>query len=165
MKQIMAPHVQQINVKPDIRGEVGLPKMPINTANVTFSGIDGDYNRFRKKKKDNDPDMAIMIISTDILFELNQEGWPVQPGDLGENLTLSGMDYGSIEPGQQYKIGDVTLEISFICDPCSNLYALPYVGEDRGPEFIKTLMNRRGWYARVLTPGIMKPGDGVALLK
>jgi MOSC domain-containing protein YiiM len=165
MKQIMAPHVQQINVKPDIQGEVGLPKMPINTANVTFSGIDGDYNRFRKKKKDNDPDMAIMIISTDILFELNQEGWPVQPGDLGENLTLSGMDYGSIEPGQQYKIGDVTLEISFICDPCSNLYALPYVGEDRGPEFIKTLMNRRGWYARVLTPGIMKPGDGVALLK
>jgi MOSC domain-containing protein YiiM len=165
MKQIMAPHVQQINVKPDIQGEVGLPKMPINTANVTFSGIDGDYNRFRKKKKDNDPDMAIMIISTDILFELNQEGWPVQPGDLGENVTLSGMDYGSIEPGQQYKIGDVTLEISFICDPCSNLYALPYVGEDRGPEFIKTLMNRRGWYARVLTPGIMKPGDGVALLK
>ncbi len=63
----MAPHVQQINVKPDIQGEVGLPKMPINTANVTFSGIDGDYNRFRKKKKDNDPDMAIMIISTDIL--------------------------------------------------------------------------------------------------
>ncbi|MDD9880320.1 MAG: MOSC domain-containing protein [Candidatus Marinimicrobia bacterium] len=161
----MAPHVQQINVKPDIQGEVGLPKMPINTANVTFSGIDGDYNRFRKKKKDNDPDMAIMIISTDILFELNQEGWPVQPGDLGENLTLSGMDYGSIKPGQQYKIGDVILEISFICDPCSNLYALPYVGEDRGPEFIKTLMNRRGWYARVLTRGIMKPGDGVALLK
>lgn len=165
MKQIMAPHVQQINVKPDIQGEVGLPKMPINTANVTFSGIDGDYNRFRKKKKDNDPDMAIMIISTDILFELNQEGWPVQPGDLGENLTLSGMDYGSIEPGQRYKIGDVTLEISFICDPCSNLYALPYVGEDRGPEFIKTLMNRRGWYSRVLTSGIMKRGDGVSLLK
>jgi len=165
MKQIMAPHVQQINVKPDIQGEVGLPKLPINIANVTFSGIDGDYNRFRKKKKDNDPDMAIMIISTDILFELNQEGWPVQPGDLGENVTLSGMDYGSIEPGQQYKIGDVTLEISFICDPCSNLYALPYVGEDRGPEFIKTLMNRCGWYARVLTPGTMKPGDGVALLQ
>tara|TARA_B100000700_G_C14784224_1_gene732774 strand:+ start:274 stop:771 length:498 start_codon:yes stop_codon:yes gene_type:complete len=165
MKQIMVPHVQQINVKPDIQGEVGLPKMPINIANVTFSGIDGDYNRFRKKKKDNDPDMAIMILSMDILFELNQEGWPVQPGDLGENLTLSGMDYGFIEPGQQYKIGDVTLEISFICDPCSNLYALPYVEEDRGPEFIKTLMNRRGWYARVLTPGIMKPGDGVALLK
>ena len=109
----MAPHVQQINVKPDIQGEVGLPKLPINIANVTFSGI----------------------------------------------------DYGSIEPGQQYKIGDVTLEISFICDPCSNLYALPYVGEDRGPEFIKTLMNRRGWYARVLTPGTMKPGDGVALLQ
>jgi len=54
MKQIMAPHVQQINVKPDIQGEVGLPKMPINTANVTFSGIEalmGIIIDFAKRKR------------------------------------------------------------------------------------------------------------------
>jgi len=112
----MTAHVQQINIKPDTPGEVGLPKTPIELANVTLSGVDGDYNRFRKKKKNNDPDMAVMIICTDILAQLNEEGWSVQPGDLGENLTLSGMDYASIAPGQQYKIGDVTLKISFICD-------------------------------------------------
>ena len=160
----MTPQVQQINVKPDTLGEVGLPKMAVELANLTVSGIDGDYNRFRKKKKNNDPDMAIMILCTDILSQLNQEGWPAQPGDLGENLTLTGMDYASIEPGQQYKIGDVTLEISIICDPCSNLYILPYVGNERGPAFIKTLMNRRGWYARVLTPGAIKLGDSVTIL-
>jgi MOSC domain-containing protein YiiM len=143
---------------------VGLPKIAVELANVTVSGIDGDYNRFRKKKKNNDPDMAIMILCTDILSQLNQEGWPAQPGDLGENLTLTGMDYASIETGQQYKIGDVTLEISIICDPCSNLYILPYVGNERGPAFIKTLMNRRGWYARVLTPGAIKSGDSVTIL-
>ncbi len=161
----MTPHVQQINIKPETPGEVGLPKVPIELANVTLSGVDGDYNRFRKKKKENDPDMAVMVISTDILSQLNKEGWPVQPGDLGENLTLSGMDYASIEPGQQYQAGEVTFEISFICDPCSNLYALPYVGDERGPAFIKTLMNRRGWYARVLKTGTIKPGDGVTLLQ
>lgn len=160
----MTPHVHQINIKPDTPGEVGLPKIPIELAKVTPSGVDGDYNRFRKKKKNNDPDMAVMIICTDILAQLNEEGWPVQPGDLGENLTLSDMDYASIVPGQQYRVGGVTLEISIICDPCSNLYALPYVGDERGPAFIKTLMNRRGWYARVLTPGEIKPGDGVTLL-
>ena len=160
----MTPQVQQINVKPDTLGEVGLPKMAVELANLTVSGIDGDYNRFRKKKKNNDPDMAIMILCTDILSQLNQEGWPAQPGDLGENLTLTGMDYASIETGQQYKIGDVTLEISIICDPCSNLYTLPYVGTERGPAFIKTLMNRRGWYARVLTPGTIKSGDSVTIL-
>ena len=160
----MTPQVQQINVKPDTLGEVGLPKMAVELANLTVSGIDGDYNRFRKKKKNNDPDMAIMILCTDILSQLNQEGWPAQPGDLGENLTLTGMDYASIETGQQYKIGDVTLEISIICDPCSNLYILPYVGNERGPAFIKTLMNRRGWYARVLTPGAIKSGDSVTIL-
>ena len=60
--------------------------------------------------------------------------------------------------------GHVTLEISIICDPCSNLYTLPYVGAERGPAFIKTLMNRRGWYARVLTPGTIKSGDSVTIL-
>ena len=160
----MTPQVQQINVKPDTLGEVGLPKMAVELANLTVSGIDGDYNRFRKKKKNNDPDMAIMILCTDILSQLNQEGWPAQPGDLGENLTLTGIDYASIEMGQQYKIGDVTLAISIICDPCSNLYTLPYVGTERGPAFIKTLMNRRGWYARVLTPGTIKSGDSVTIL-
>ena len=50
----MTPQVQQINVKPDTPGEVGLPKMAVELANLTVSGIDGDYNRFRKKKKNND---------------------------------------------------------------------------------------------------------------
>lgn len=161
----MNGYVKQINVKPDTRGEVGLPKKAVDSASVSHSGLDGDYNRFRKKKKNNDPDMAIMIICTDVLSQLNEEGWPVKFGHLGENLTLSGLDYESIKPGQQLNIGDVKIEISIICDPCSNLYTLPYVGKDKGPEFIKTLMNRRGWYARVLKPGIIRKGDSVTLVK
>jgi len=160
----MSPSIFQINIKPDTPGEVGLPKMPIKSTIVTEWGLEGDYNRFRKKEKDNDRDMAVMIISTDILNALNNEGWPVKPGDLGENITLANIDYASMAPGQKYKIGSIELEISIICNPCSNLYKLSYVGEEKGPQFIKTLMNRRGWYARVLKTGQISAGDTVSLL-
>ena len=160
----MSPSIFQINIKPDTPGEVGLPKMPIESTIVTEWGLEGDYNRFREKEKENDRDMAVMIISTDILDALNNEGWPVKPGDLGENITLANIDYASMAPGQKYKIGSIELEISIICNPCSNLYKLSYVGEEKGPQFIKTLMNRRGWYARVLKTGQISAGDTVSLL-
>ena len=103
--------------------------------------------------------MAVLLISTDVFGELNKEGWPVKPGDLGENLTIANIDYGTICPGQKYSIGEVEIEISYICDPCVNLNALPYVGEKRISEFMKTIMNRRGWYANVLKEGSISVGD------
>ncbi len=149
----MKPYIYQINKKPETKKEVGLPKIKTKKANVLTSGIDGDYNRFRKNKKNGDPDMALMILSLDIIKELNNEGWPVKPGDLGENLTLENIEYRTLSPGQKYSIGTAKIEISFICDPCSNLKALPYVGTEKISNFIKILLNRRGWYARVLEPG------------
>ena len=155
----MSVTVIQISVKPDTPGEVGLPKMSVGQALVKKEGLEGDYNRARKKKKDNDPDMAVMIISTDILDQLNQEGWPVKPGDVGENLTITNIDYKKIAAGQKYLIGEAEIGISFICEPCTNLYKLPYVGTQRGPEFMAAIMNRRGWYAGVLKEGLVSVGN------
>ena len=66
----MTPQVQQINVKPDTPGEVGLPKMAVELANVTVSGIDGDYNRFRKKKKNNEIHNYVLKLSLSIVEEI-----------------------------------------------------------------------------------------------
>ena len=154
----MSASVIQISVKPDTPGEVGLPKMPVDQVLVKKEGLEGDYNRARMKKG-NDPDKAVMIISTDILDQLNQEGWPVKPGDVGENLTITNIDYKKIAAGQKYLIGEAEIEISFICEPCTNLYKLPYIGTQRGPEFMATIMNRRGWYARVLKEGLVSVGN------
>ena len=109
--------------------------------------------------------MAVMIISMDMLNDLNNEGWPVMPGDLGENLTLENIDYSSIQPGQKYAVGSAVIEISIICDPCTNLSALNYVKNEKISEFIKTLMNRRGWYARVIKEGEVSSGDKVKLIR
>ena len=155
----MEPSVLQINRKPETKKEFGLPKYPVNEAKVSLMGIDGDFNRFRSTKKNNDPKMALLVLTSDIINELNYEGWPIKAGDLGENLTLTDIDYRSLAPNQKYAIGSTQIEISFICDPCSNLKALPYVGKEKVNDFIKTLLNRRGWYAKVLKAGRIVKGD------
>jgi len=160
----MSISVFKINKKPKVNGEVGLPKINVNTAEVTLLGLDGDYNNFRKMKKKNDPNMGLLILSYDIIENLNSEGWPVAPGDLGENITLTGLNYNSLKPKQKYKIGAVIFEITFICDPCKSLKVLPYVGENGLNDFIKTTMKRRGWYAKVLEPGTINNGDLVSLI-
>ena len=161
----MITTISQISIKSNTPGQAGLPKMPVKAVTILKSGVEGDYNRFRKEKKKNDPDMAVMILSTDVLDKLNSEGWPVKPGHLGENLTLTNIDYNTLKLGDRLSIGDVSLEISLICDPCTNLNNLPYVGKDKSASFIKTLMKRRGWYARVLKAGEVTIGDGVTLIQ
>ena len=155
----MDPILFQINQKPKSNGKPGLPKTPIDLAIVTKNGLKDDFNNFRSLKKNNDPDMALMILSCDIIKDLNTEGWAVKPGDLGENLTFSNIDYSEFSPSQQYKVGEIEMEISFICDPCLTLKHLPYIGNERVKNFIKTLVGRRGWYAKVLKPGKIKKGD------
>ena len=151
--------ILQISVKPDTPGEHGLPKMSVSSAEIHYGGIDGDYNNYRQEKKKGEPDMALMLITQEILDDLNSEGWPVEKGDLGENLTIGDLPYAAIEPHQIFRVGSALLQISFKCEPCTYLYVLPYVGDERGSEFIETVKDRRGWYARVLEEGSVKTGD------
>ncbi len=155
--------ILQISVKPSTTGEHGLPKMSVSSAEIHYGGVDGDYNNFRQEKKSGEHDMAVMLITRGILDDLNSEGWPVESGDLGENLTISDLSYISIEPEQKFRMGTALIQISFKCEPCTYLYSLPYIGDERGPEFIKTVKDRRGWYARVLEEGVVSAGDIIKL--
>lgn len=157
--------INQINIKPSVPGEHGLPKKPVHRVHISKMGLEGDYNHWRKNKKNNDPDMAVLLYPAETIDELNNEGWPVKPGDLGENLTISGFKHFHFQPNQQYQIGDCILEISLECDPCTNLYVLPYVGKQKLNEFIKTTMHRRGWYARVLNEGWVEKGNELRQIK
>ena len=47
----MSSSILQINVKPNTPGEAGLPKIAIDSAEISFLGVEGDYNRFRFNKK------------------------------------------------------------------------------------------------------------------
>ena len=153
-KEIMQT-LLQINVKPNTANEHGIPKTSVTSAILSKSGLEGDYNNWRTKKKSGNPDMAVLLYPIETIQELNKEGWPVKPGDLGENFTITGIPHSHFSPNQQYQIGESLIEISFECDPCQNLSVLPYVGKTKINEFIKTLIHRRGWYARVLKEGLI----------
>jgi MOSC domain-containing protein YiiM len=133
----------------------------VDSAFVSFAGVQGDFNVYRHEERTDDPDSALLIMPIETIRELNSEGWPIKPGDLGENLTTGGLSYDSLEIGKTFTAGEVSFQISRACDPCDNLFLLPYVGRAKGPEFLKTMLGRRGWYARVLKEGRVKAQDQI----
>lgn len=167
----MSGVVVQVNRKSETPGEHGLPKVPVDAVRVTVHGLEGDYNRFRTNARAGDPARAVMIMPLEMLRELNAEGWPVQPGDMGENITSQGIPYDDFTIGARYQVGEAIIEITEPCLACINLASLTYIGQERGPTFIRTLthmegnslFNRRGWYAAVVREGTVSPGDAITL--
>jgi MOSC domain-containing protein YiiM len=157
-----AGRVVSLHVKPEVAGERGLPKPTIPAARFTVGGLSGDFNRYRHEEKHDDPRMAVLLFPIETVREFNREGWPVQPGDFGENVTTEGIPYAAFAPGSRWRIGTARVEITQPCDPCDTLFQLPYVGSARGPEFLKTALARRGWYARVIADGAARAGDPIA---
>lgn len=159
----MQGRIVQLHLKPRQGRERGLPKRAVPELTITEHGVAGDFNRWRTEKANGDPDQAVLLIGEEILADLRAEGWPVQAGELGENLTLAEVPAGALKPGVRLHLGGVILELSKPCDPCTVLYSLPYVGVERGPAFIRTLQGRRGWFARVVHGGTVRQNTPVEL--
>jgi len=157
----MTGRVASLSVKPETAGEAGLPKRVVASVEFTTAGAGGDFNRYRTRQLQGDPDSAVLLLTEDILVTLREEGWPVAAGDLGENVLVSGIPASALAPGSVVRLGEVRVQLTRDCDPCTELYLLPYVGTARGPQFVRTLQGRRGWYARVLDGGPVRRGDPV----
>ena len=151
--------VHSLNVKPKIPGERGLPKQSVSSAEIRADGLAGDFNRYRTEAKGGTPNMAVLIMPLETIEEIRADGWPVKPGHIGENVTTTGIGYADLPPGTRVRIGESDLEITEACQPCANLRLLPYVGRTRVTEFIRAMIGRRGWYARVIRPGRVNVGD------
>ena len=151
--------VCQVNVKPEVHGERGLPKTPVEQALVRQAGLVGDFNRYRREEAHDDPAMAVLLMPIETIQELNREGWPIKPGDIGENFTTSGISYDAFAPGKRFKVGKAVVRITKACDPCSNLYVLRYGGKDK--DIVKTMYGRRGWYASLEQEGEVSKGDTI----
>jgi MOSC domain-containing protein YiiM len=155
--------VVQLSLKPQEGRARGIPKRAVPTLTITSAGVQGDFNRWRTDKASGDPDQAVLLLREEILADLRAEGWPVQPGELGENLTLADLPPDALHPGVRVQVDDVVLEVSKACDPCTVLYTLPYVGLERGHAFLRTLAGRRGWFARVVQGGTIRAGRPVTV--
>jgi len=160
----MSGSVLQLSVKPKTAGEYGLPKRPVQSLRISPAGAEGDYNNYRTNTLKGDPDSAILVLTEEVLHQLRAEGWPVQPGDFGENVTVTGVPEASLKSGSRLQIGPARLELTRPCEPCTELSVLPYVGKEKGAAFIKTTLGRRGWYAKVLDGGVVETGAPVQVM-
>lgn len=139
----------------------GVPKASAFEALVTEHGLDGDHQR--DLRFHGGADRAVVLYSLEVIQALQEEGHPITVGSTGENITLSGIDWTTIVPGVELRIGDIRLLITKYASPCDNI-GPSFVDED----FTRISQKRHaGWSrvcARVLSGGILRIGDPVAVV-
>ena len=152
------PHVYQINLS-----DGGVPKHPVLEAVIAKTGVEGD--RQRNLKVHGGPDRALCLFSQELIERLQDEGHSIEAGSSGENLTLVGLEWEKLKPGDQLQIGpDVQVEIMSYTAPCDKNARWFLDGDSKR---ISQKVNP-GWsrlYARVLVEGLVRPGDAVEILK
>ena len=106
------PHLHQINVS-----DGGVPKRPVLEAFVAMTGVEGD--RQENLKFHGGPDRALCLYSQELNERLQDEGHAIEAGSSGENLTLAGLDWEKLKPGDQLQVGpEVRIEIMSYTIPC-----------------------------------------------
>jgi MOSC domain-containing protein YiiM len=160
---VSSASILQINVSPG-----GVPKRPIPGGVVTTLGITGDGHAHPKIH--GGPRKAILLITSEGIDELKEQGFAVYHGALGENLTTRGLDRRSVRVGQRYRIGGILVEITKVRAPCDTLNAYPGIQKAIYDPDVKAgnpgspLWGLSGFYASVLQPGTIQPGDPIRLL-
>lgn len=84
----------------------------------------------------------------------------LQPGAVGENLTLDVLDDSNVCVGDVFQVGTARIQISGPRTPCKS--QARHIGR---PDWVGLTLRelRTGFYARVLTPGSLQAGDQIIL--
>ena len=149
----MSARVLQVNTSPG-----GVPKRAVAEAHVGREGLDGDA--VNHPKIHGGPERAVCLFSLELIQALQAEGHPIFPGAIGENLTVAGLDWPSLEVGAVLEVGEAQLQLTERVEPCKTIAGAFADGQfkrikpDRVPDQTR-------WYARVLREGTVRAGDDV----
>ena len=154
----------QVSVSPG-----GLPKRAISEGMITPLGLEADAHAHPNIH--GGPRKAVLLIAAEVIDDLAERGFPIFYGALGENLTTRGIEVRDLRIGDQIRAGGATLEITQPRGPCT---ALDIYGDDLKYELydkrVKALdptsprCGMSGFYASVVTPGPVGPGDPIAVV-
>jgi MOSC domain-containing protein YiiM len=161
----MPASVLQISVS---RG--GVPKRPVLFGEIGKLGVAGDQQAHPEFH--GGPRQALLLITSEGIEELKSAGYPLYPGALGENITTAGLNRRKIRLGQRYRIGEVIVEITRVRRPCEQLspygdgiQKAVYDPEVKAGNTASPLWGLSGFYASVVQPGTVRPGDTITLLE
>jgi MOSC domain-containing protein YiiM len=137
----------------------GVPKLPIDSATVGWSGVEGD--RQGSRVHHGRPWQALCLWSDEVIANFAAQGHPIRPGYAGENITVRGLPWNVARPGAKVTIGSVEATVTAYAIPCSQNEAW-FTGGD-----FELMSHERGpvsrIYARVDRPGTITLGDSLTL--
>jgi MOSC domain-containing protein YiiM len=147
----------------------GLPKRAILEAEVGPLGIAGDD--YDHPQIHGGSRQAVLLISSEAIEELTALGFPLYPGALGENITTVGVDHAQWRTSQRWRLGHVIVEFTKVRAPCDTLTVYGqgiqkamYDAQVRDGDPSSPRWALSGFYASVVLPGTIRPGDPISLL-
>ena len=136
-------------------------------------GVEGDAHsgaRVRHRSRvERDPDQPnlrqVHLVACELLDEVNAAGFDVTPGDLGENITTSGLDLIDLPVGTTLRIGEALLVLTGLRNPCVQIDAFQQglQGAMLGRADDGTLVRKTGVMSVVVHGGTVRPGDPIAV--
>ncbi|MEU9577660.1 MOSC domain-containing protein [Streptomyces chilikensis] len=152
-------------------GLTGIDKRPVDGPVRVFapgpkgtgaSGVTGDA--VCHTRHHGGDDQAVYAFAREDLDEWERElGRPLRNGVFGENLTTSGIDVSGARVGERWRVGpEVVLQVTSPRIPCGT-----FQGHMDEPQWVKrfTAKGVPGAYFRVVTPGEIRAGDAIEVVR
>src|SRR5690242_18363572 len=113
-------------------------------------GIEGDAHA-------GDWHRQVSLLAMESIDKMKALGLDVNEGDFAENVTTQGVDLVSLPIGTRMIIGETLLEVTQIGKECHTRCAIFYQAGD-------CVMPKEGIFAKVITGGVIRPGDEIEVL-
>jgi MOSC domain-containing protein YiiM len=137
-------------------------------------GVEGDahfgrtvQHRSRVRRDPTQPNLRqVHLIHAELFDELAGRGFSVEPAELGENVTTTGIALLGLPRGARLRLGpEAVIEVTGLRNPCAQIDAfqdgLMKALLDRSPE--GELIRKSGVMAVVLRGGAVRPGDAIGV--
>ena len=131
----------------------GVRKKPVKEVSLkTEYGIEGDAHASSEWHR------QVSILALESIQKMRDKGLDVKPGDFAENITTEGIDLLGLPVGTRLTIGEgIRVEVSQIGKECHTRCAIYYQAGD-------CVMPKEGIFVRVLSGGVVKEGDQIAVI-
>jgi MOSC domain-containing protein YiiM len=141
---------------------------------VTGEGVEGDAHRgvtvkhrSRVRFDPTQPNLRqVHLIHAELFAELAGKGFPVAPGDLGENVTTTDIDLLALPTGARLAIGGAVVEVTGLRNPCIQLdrFQEGLMQAVLGRDAEGRLIRKAGIMGIVLQGGPVAVGDAIGVV-
>lgn len=124
---------------------------------VPGRGLEGDRYFHRAGTYSNHPGSGreVTLIEAEAIEAVGREsGIALAPGASRRNITTRGVPLNHLV-GRRFRVGDVLLEGTRLCEPCTHLEGLTRKG------ILAALVHRGGLRTQILTGGTIRVGDAI----